>query len=155
VPDPPPPTPGQVEIAIKAVGLNHLDLWGFRGMAFARRSLPLTVGVEAAGEILRVGSAESQFRPGDPVVMFGALTCNVCPAGRGGRDNLGESPAGVRGFPLDGFAGDRVVMDEPLVTPVPAGPPPVDAACAPVAYSTVEHMLFDNAKFEPGETILV
>src|SRR5262249_37628496 len=27
--------------------------------------------------------------------------------------------------------------------------------CAPVAYSTVEHMLFDNAKLEPGETILV
>jgi alcohol dehydrogenase len=30
-----------------------------------------------------------------------------------------------------------------------------DAACAPVAYSTVEHMLFDNAKLQPGETMLV
>ncbi len=27
-----------------------------------------------------------------------------------------------------------------------------DAACAPIAFSTVEHMLFDNAKLEPGET---
>src|SRR5581483_2516050 len=30
-----------------------------------------------------------------------------------------------------------------------------DAACAPIAFSTVEHMLFDNAKLQAGETILV
>jgi len=30
-----------------------------------------------------------------------------------------------------------------------------DAACAPIAFSTVEHMLFDNAKLEAGETILI
>jgi len=155
VPEPPAPGPGQVEIAIKAVGLNHLDLWGFRGMAFAKRTLPLTVGVEAAGEILRAGSVDSRFRPGDPVVMYGALTCNACPACRAGRDNLCENPAGVMGFHIDGFARDRVVMDERLVIPVPAGVSLVDAACAPVAYATVEHMLFDNAKLEPGETILV
>src|SRR5262249_37780614 len=43
VPAPPPPAAGEVQIAIKAVGLNHLDLWGFRGMAFAKRQLPLVV----------------------------------------------------------------------------------------------------------------
>ena len=30
-----------------------------------------------------------------------------------------------------------------------------DAACAAVTFGTVEHMLFDNARLEPGETILV
>ena len=30
-----------------------------------------------------------------------------------------------------------------------------DAACVAVAYGTVEHMLFDNAHLEPGETVLV
>jgi NADPH:quinone reductase-like Zn-dependent oxidoreductase len=88
-------------------------------------------------------------------VMYGALTCNACPACRAGRDNLCEYPAGVMGFHVDGFACERVVMDERLVIPVPAGVSLVDAACAPVAYSTVEHMLFDNAKLEPGETVLV
>src|SRR5205807_7636297 len=42
-----------------------------------------------------------------------------------------------------------------LVIPVPAEVDFRDAACAPIAFSTVEHMLFDNAKLEPGETILV
>ncbi len=32
---------------------------------------------------------------------------------------------------------------------------PIGAALAPVTFGTVEHMLFDNAKLEPGETILV
>ena len=40
---------------IKAIGLNHIDVWGWRGMAFAKRKLPLIVGVEAAGEIVAVG----------------------------------------------------------------------------------------------------
>ena len=40
VPPPPPPGDGEVQIRIKAVALNHLDLWGFRGMAFAKRQLP-------------------------------------------------------------------------------------------------------------------
>ena len=46
---------GEVQIRIKAIGLNHLDVWGWRGMAFAKRKLPLVVGVEAAGEIAAVG----------------------------------------------------------------------------------------------------
>ena len=40
------PSAGEVQIAIKAIGLNHIDVWGWRGMAFAKRKLPLIVGVE-------------------------------------------------------------------------------------------------------------
>ena len=39
--------------------------------------------------------------------------------------------------------------------PIPDAVSFVDAACAPIAFSTVTHMLFDNAKLQPGETILV
>ena len=46
-------------------------------------------------------------------------------------------------------------MPARLVIPVPKGVSLRDAACAPIAFSTVEHMLFDNAKLQPGETILV
>jgi alcohol dehydrogenase len=41
------------------------------------------------------------------------------------------------------------------VIPVPDGVSVRDAACAPIAFSTVQHMLFDNAKLQPGETVLV
>jgi NADPH:quinone reductase-like Zn-dependent oxidoreductase len=46
-------------------------------------------------------------------------------------------------------------MPARLVIPVPPGVTFREAACAPIAFSTVQHMLFDNAKLEAGETVLV
>ena len=155
VPPPPPPGAGEVQVRVKAVALNHLDLWGFRGMAFAKRKLPLVVGAEAAGEIAAVGPDVDKFKAGDPVAMYGALTCGACKACRDGRDNLCENVAGIMGFHVDGFARDLINMSARLVIPVPNGVSMRDAACAPIAFSTVEHMLFDNARLQPGETILV
>ena len=144
-----------MQVRIKAVALNHLDLWGFRGMAFAKRQLPLVVGAEAAGEIAGVGKGVTGFKPGDKVVMYGAMTCGKCPACREGRDNFCENVGGIMGFHIDGFARDLVNMPARLVIPVPDGVSLRDASCAPIAFGTVEHMLFDNAKLKPGETILV
>ncbi len=155
IPAPPPPGPGEVQIAIKAIGLNHIDVWGWRGMAFAKRKLPLIVGAEAAGVVASTGPGVTALVPGDPVVMYGALTCGVCKACREGRDNLCEDIGGIMGFHVDGFARDLVNMPARLVVAVPDGVSMRDAACAPVAFATVQHMLFDNAKLEPGETILV
>ena len=152
---PPAPGPGEVQIRIKAIGLNHIDVWGWRGMAFAKRKLPLIVGVEAAGEIAAIGPDVTDCKPGDRVVAYGALTCGTCKACREGRDNLCENVASIMGFHVDGFARDLINMPARLVVPIPPGVSFRDAACAPVAFGTVQHMLFDNAKLEPGETILV
>jgi alcohol dehydrogenase len=124
-------------------------------MAFAKRKMPQVVGVEASGEIAAVGEGVTHFKPGDPVVMYGALTCGTCKACREGRDNLCENVAGIMGFHIDGFARDRLNMPARLVIPVPKGVSLRDASCAPIGFSTVQHMLFDNARLESGETILV
>src|ERR671931_2762427 len=130
MPPPPPAAPGEVQIRVRAVALNHIDLWGFRGMAFAKRKLPLVVGAEAAGEIAAVGPQVTAFKLGDHVVMYGALTCSVCKACRDGRDNLCENVGGVMGFHIDGFARDLVNLPARLVIPVPPGVSHRDAACA-------------------------
>src|SRR6201746_2841790 len=154
-PPPPPPAAGEVQIRVKAVALNHIDVWGYRGMACAKRKLPLVVGAEASGEIAAVGEGVTRFKPGQPVVMYGALTCGTCRACQEGRDNLCENVAGIMGFHVDGFARELMNLSERLVIPVPDGVSARDAACAPIAFSTVQHMLFDNAKLQSGETILV
>ena len=186
---PPPPAAGEVQVRVKAIALNHLDLWGFRGMAFAKRKLPLIAGevvirlawagvnrpdalqraglyapppgasdlpgLEGAGEIAAVGDGVTGLKAGDPVVMYGGLTCGTCKACREGRDNLCENIGGIMGFHVDGFARDLLNMPARLVVPVPDGVSFRDATCAPIAFGTVEHMLFDNAKLQPGETMLV
>ena len=80
----PPPAPGlgEVTLRIKAVALNHIDVWGWRGMAFAKRKLPLVVGVEAAGEVAAVGADVTTVKVGDKVVGYGGLTCGICKACR-------------------------------------------------------------------------
>src|ERR1700761_1583961 len=118
VADPPAPSlpgKGAVQIRVRAVALNHIDVWGYRGMAFAKRKMPLVVGAEAAGEIATVGPGVTSFAPGDPVVMYGALTCGTCKACRAGRDNLCEDVRGIMGFHIDGFAQELVNMPERLV----------------------------------------
>jgi NADPH:quinone reductase-like Zn-dependent oxidoreductase len=152
---PPAPGPNEVQLRVRAVGLNHIDVWGFRGMAFAKRLYPLTVGAEASADVVAIGPNVTNVSPGDKVVPYSALTCGTCPACLKGRDNLCENVGGVRGFHIDGFAQDITNHPARLLIRIPEGVSMQDAACVAVAYGTVEHMLFDNAKLEPGETILV
>ncbi|WP_182084864.1 zinc-binding dehydrogenase [Aureimonas sp. ME7] len=149
------PGPGEVTVRIQVVALNHIDVWGWRGMAFAKRKLPLTIGAEASGIVEALGSGTSGLVPGQLVSIYGARTCGLCRACSEGRDNLCEHVSGVHGFHLDGFAQERINLPARLLVPAPPGCDAVGAALAPVTFGTVEHMLFDNAKLEPGETILV
>lgn len=155
LPDPEMPGPGEVRIRVRAVALNFLDVWGFRGMAFAKRKLPQVAGVECSGEIEAIGEGVEGFSVGDVVVPYGAETCGECRACREGRDNLCENVAGILGFHVDGFARELIVRPARLVVKAPAGVSFEDAACAAIGFGTVQHMLFDNAKLEPGESILV
>lgn len=155
LPPPPPPGIGEATVSIKAVALNHIDVWGWRGMAFAKRKMPLVIGAEASGVIDAIGHGVSSLVPGQLVSIYGARTCGLCRPCREGRDNLCEHVSGVHGFHLDGFAQEKVNLPARLLVPAPPGVTAIGAAVAPVTFGTVEHMLFDNARLEPGETILI
>ena len=152
---PPPPGPGEVTVRIKVVALNHIDVWGWRGMAFSKRKMPLVIGAEASGVVETLGQGVSRVLPGQLVSIYGARTCGLCRPCREKRDNLCENVGGVHGFHLDGFAQELVNLPARLLVPAPPGVSDIGAAVAPVTFGTVEHMLFDNAKLEPGETIVI
>ena len=109
------------------MALNHIDVWGWRGMAFAKRKLPLVIGAEASGEVEAVGPGVSSLLPGQLVSIYGARTCGLCRACREGRDNLCEHVSGVHGFHLDGFAQEKINLPARLLVPAPPG---VDATSA-------------------------
>jgi alcohol dehydrogenase len=152
---PPPPSAGEVTVRVNVVALNHIDVWGWRGMAFAKRKMPLVIGAEASATVEALGPGVSAVLPGQLVSIYGARTCGLCRPCREKRDNLCENVGGVHGFHLDGFAQELINLPARLLVPAPPGVNDVAAAVAPVTFGTVEHMLFDNAKLEPGETILI
>ena len=149
------PAAGEVQLKIRVVALNHLDVWGWRGMAFAKRKLPLTVGAEASAEVVALGEGVSGLVPGQLVSIFGARICGTCHNCRDGKDNLCEHVEGVHGFHLDGFAQELVNLPARQLVPAPPGCDDVGAALAPITFGTSEHMLFDNALLKPSETVLV
>ncbi|MGI9350620.1 MAG: zinc-binding dehydrogenase [Rhizobiaceae bacterium] len=155
VPPPPPPGEGEVQFKTKVVALNHIDVWGWRGMAFAKRNLPMTVGAEASGEVTAIGPGVSGLKTGDLVSIYGAPTCGTCRPCREGRDNHCEHPKGVHGFHFDGYGQELSNMPARNLIKAPEGVDEIGAALAPVTFGTVEHMFFDNAKLESGETVLI
>jgi NADPH:quinone reductase-like Zn-dependent oxidoreductase len=107
------------------------------------------------GEVVAVGEGVTDWKIGDRAAPYGALTCGRCRRCLAGEDNLCENVRGVKGFHVGGFACELVNQEARLLVRVPEGIPWEDAACGPITFSTVEHMLFDNARLMPGETILV
>lgn len=152
---PPPPGEDEIQVRICAVALNHIDVWGWRGMAFAKRQLPITVGAEASGEIIALGKNVTGLEVGQVGALYGANTCGVCKPCSEGRDNFCENVNGIFGFHIDGFAQEIMNFPARLFVPAPAGLDAVAAALTPITFGTVEHMLFDNAKLQRGESILV
>ncbi|MEE9313140.1 MAG: zinc-binding dehydrogenase [Rhizobiaceae bacterium] len=149
------PAAGEVQLKIRVVALNHLDVWGWRGMAFAKREMPLTIGAEASAEVVAIGDGVSGLKPGQLVSIFGARTCGTCHHCRAGHDNMCEHVAGVHGFHLGGFARELVNIPARQCVPAPPGCDDIGAALAPITFGTCEHMLFDNAKLQPSETVLI
>jgi alcohol dehydrogenase len=153
--DPASPADDEIQVRICAIALNHIDVWGWRGMAFAKRELPITVGAEASGEIIALGKNVKNLKVGQVGALYGANTCGKCKPCLEGRDNFCENVGGVFGFHIDGFAQERMNFPARLFVPAPEGLDPVAVALTPITFGTVEHMLFDNARLQPGESILV
>ncbi len=73
VPDPT-PGPGQVVVAVKAVGVNPVEVYVRAGMYPAKPELPYCPGSDAAGVVDSVGRDVKGVRAGDRVYIYGAAS---------------------------------------------------------------------------------
>lgn len=64
-----PAAPGENEIQVenKAIGINYIDTY-IRGGLYPPPSMPSGLGTEAAGVVIKVGSAVKHIKEGDRVV---------------------------------------------------------------------------------------
>lgn len=76
----PAPGPGEVQVAVKAVGLNFADVFCIWGLYSAAPKTAFTPGLEYAGVVERVGEDVTRFKPGDRVMgitRFGGYTTGI------------------------------------------------------------------------------
>lgn len=127
--DLPPPEagPGEVLVGVRACGLNFADTLMIQGKYQERPDFPFSPGLEAAGEVLAVGSGVEDLAPGDGVIAF---------CGHGG-------------------LAERVAVPAANAIHIPDGMDFVTAAGFAVVYGTAHVALERRARLAPGEVLLV
>ena len=79
--------PKEVLIGVKASSICGSDLHIFKGK-HPSAPLPVAVGHELSGEVLRIGNGVSRLREGDRVVVEPVITCGQCYFCQNGEYNL-------------------------------------------------------------------
>ena len=123
----PQPAPGEVLIQVAAAGVNRPDCLQRQGGYPPPPGASDIPGLEVAGTVVALGAGVDEWRIGDP----------ICALLTGG-----------------GYA-EYCVAPAPQCLPIPAGLSAQQAAALPETFFTVWSNVFDRARLQPGETLLV
>jgi NADPH:quinone reductase-like Zn-dependent oxidoreductase len=131
---------GWALVEIKAVSLNHHDVWSLRGIGLPEERLPMIIGCDAAGIDEKGNEVVVHAVLGDPEFPGGEI---VDP----GRTLLSELHPGT--------LAERVAVPRRNLVPKPESLSFEEACCLPTAWLTAYRMLFDRSGLHPGQTVLI
>ncbi|HXN34212.1 MAG TPA: alcohol dehydrogenase catalytic domain-containing protein, partial [Polyangiaceae bacterium] len=152
--DLPEPSAREVRVRVRAVALNHLDLWVRRGLPNLRLAYPHRLGSDVVGEIDALGPGARGAAVGDRVVVSPGVSCGTCERCLLGEDTM-CSQYGILGEHLPGgYARHMIVPDTNLVS-YPGDLPFTQVAAVPLVFLTAWQMVVERARVRPGETVLV
>ena len=126
----PVPQPGEVCVAVRAIGVNFADLVVRMGLYKSANEFvgwPITPGFEIAGTVASVGSGVTKFAVGDRVLgvtRFGAYVTRIC-------------------------------LPEAQVLPIARGISLTEAGTFPVAFLTAYYALIELCRLRPKQRVLV
>ena len=128
----PEPKANEVLIRVKAASINPVDVAIRKGYLkqFTGNKFPLILGMDAAGEIEKVGAKIDKFKVGDPVTAFFTLT------GEGGYAQF-------------------VLASENEIARKPSAITFEQAAAVPAAGSTAWKALVETGDLKAGQTVLI
>lgn len=154
LPEPIIQTPDQALLQVQAVALNRLDLFVAEGLPGISYSFPHIMGSDGAGTVRAVGTAVTQVRPGDRVMVNPTLSCGTCWACLEGEDSLCPNLR-VLGEHSSGTGAEYIVVPARNLAVVPDTMPWPQAAAFSLATLTAWRMLVRRARLQAGETVLI
>jgi alcohol dehydrogenase len=123
----PPPAPGEVSIAVRAIGLNFADVFAIWGLYSATPEGTFTPGLEYAGYVTAIGDGVEGIAVGDAVMgvtRFGAYTT-------------------------------ALNIDQRYVRPLPEGWSMAEGASYLVQVLTAYYGLVNLGQLQAGQTVLI
>jgi len=125
-------TPTQIKVKLKAAGVNPVDTKIRRNGLLYDKPLPAVLGCDGAGEVIEIGSAVTQFKPGDNVWF--------CHGGLGREQ---------------GNYAEYTVLDQRWASLMPKTSSFAEAAALPLVLITAWGGLFDRGGLQSGQTVLI
>jgi NADPH:quinone reductase-like Zn-dependent oxidoreductase len=138
VPDPE-PGPGEVLVALRAAGLNHLDVWVRKGLPSAPK--PRILGADGAGMVAALGEGVDGFAVGDRVVVNPGIPHD-------GRIT-------VIGEHTDGTYCELKALSAGQLYPLAESLSFEEGAAFPLTFETAYRMLVTKAAVREGEWVLI
>jgi alcohol dehydrogenase len=126
-----------VLLRVRAVGLNHLDVFVRRGMPGFPVKTPFISGGDIVGEVAALGAEASGWRVGERVAV-NPMT-----------------PEGMMGEAIQGGMAELVRVPATHLVRIPEALDDVTAAAVPINYGTAHRMLHTIGAIRPGELLLV
>lgn len=147
----PEPGPGEVLVRMRAVSLNYRDLMmvsGRYGRGPAPADQKLTPFSDGCAVVEAVGPGVTRFRPGDRVAtMFFQGWISGPPTM--------EKALSALGHPVPGVGRELAVYGEQGLSKVPDFLTDQEVACLPCAALTAWRALFEDARLQPGDTVIL
>jgi NADPH:quinone reductase-like Zn-dependent oxidoreductase len=150
----PEPGPREVRIRVRAVALNHMDLWVRRGLPQVKYDWPYRLGCDIAGEVEALGVGARGAKVGDVVLVNPGLSCGVCERCLAGSDHFCRQYR-IHGEGAQGGYSRHINVPDANLLPRPPSLSFVEAAALPLVFLTAWQMVVTKAKVTPGQTILV
>ncbi|SDI17679.1 MULTISPECIES: zinc-dependent alcohol dehydrogenase family protein [Bradyrhizobium] len=126
----PDPSPKEVRLRIKAIGLNRSEVLTRSGRAATKATLPAQLGLEAAGAIEALGSDVDGLAVGDRVAV-------------------------IPGEIARGYYGEVALAPARTLVKIPHNQSWQDAAATWMAFATAWTGLIDIARLSAGRTVLI
>ena len=149
----PKPAPQDVMIRVRKSAICGTDvhIWKWDEWSSKTVPVPMVIGHEFCGEIIKVGSSASRYRVGQRVSGEGHIVCGTCRNCRAGRGHLCRNTLGI-GVHLPGSFAEYLVLPEANVVPVPDDiPDEIASVFDPLGNAVHTALSFDLV----GEDVLV
>ena len=131
--------PGDVLLRVRATSLNYHDIFTRRGMPGIKIPLPVIMGLDVAGEIVKVGVGVDGWKAGDRVLV----------------DPLNRVEGGLMGETMNGGLAELCRARAHQLVRIPDNVSYEQAAALPVAYGTAHRMMTTNGQVKAGEKVLI
>ena len=149
----PEPKPGEALIKVKAVALNHLDIWVRRGWKGLHLEMPHIGGSDVAGEIVAV-NAESNWRQGERVIVDPGINLVEDEWTRRGENSVSPGYK-ILGEHVRGGMAEFVTVPVQNVFRLPESISFEEGSAPLLVGTTCWRMLFKRGGLVAGESVLV